>query len=237
MSKPFRFKQFSVQQDRCAMKVGTDGVLLGAWAESAEQPRHILDIGTGTGVVALMLAQRFAKAKILGIDIDSEAVLQASQNFRQTPFSDRLQARCVALQEFQASCKFSCIVSNPPFFTNGILPENTQRKLARHTTDFSFEMLFEKVAGMLSASGIFSIIVPIHDHQELICTAKRYALHCKKSCIVYPNPVKPAKRILLAFCLGKTASEIVEKLTIETMQRHHYTTSYRSLLTDFYLAF
>lgn len=237
MSKPFRFKQFSVQQDRCAMKVGTDGVLLGAWAKSVEQPLHILDIGTGTGVIALMLAQRFAKAKVLGIDIESEAVLQASENFRQAPFSDRLQARCTSLQAFQASCKFACIVSNPPFFTDGVLPENTQRKLARHTTNFSFEMLFEKVAGMLSVSGLFSMIVPIHDHQELICIAKRYALYCKEACIVYPNPEKPAKRILLAFCLGKTAPTVVEELTIETMQRHHYTTSYRALLTDFYLAF
>lgn len=237
MSSPFRFKKFAVRQDLCAMKVGTDGVLLGAWARLPEGALNILDIGTGTGVIALVLAQRFSQSNVLGIDIDVGAVAQAEENFRNSPFSSRLRVKCVDFQKFESSQQFDFIVSNPPFFTNGILPKNEQRKLARHTTDFSFEGLFDKVRKLLSPSGIFSMIIPKSEQEKLVQIAMQYGLYVREVCVVYPNSERPAKRVLLAFSCEQNQSVIVSDITIETEQRHHYTGAYKSLLKDFYLAF
>ncbi len=236
MSKSFHFKQFSIAQDRCAMKVGTDGVLLGAWAKMPEGGRSALDIGTGTGVIALMLAQRFSKLQIKGIDIDESAAKQAEENFKTSPFAHQLSVEQVALQDFHTDEKFDCIVSNPPFFTNGILPENKQRQLARHFTDFSLALLFDKVSALLAAEGIFSIIMPISEQENILKIAEDNGLHCQESCVVYPNPNKAAKRILLSFSFQKRESTH-STLTIETDIRHHYTFEYKKLFKDFYLAF
>ncbi len=236
MSKSFHFKQFSIAQDRCAMKVGTDGVLLGAWAKMPEGGQSALDIGTGTGVIALMLAQRFSEVQVKGIDIDESAAKQAEENFRTSPFTHQLSVEQVALQDFQTDEKYDYIVSNPPFFTNGILPENKQRQLARHFTDFSLELLFDKVSTLLAARGIFSIIMPISEQENILKTARENGLYCQESCVVYPNPNKAAKRILLSFSFQKR-ERVHSTLTIETDIRHHYTSEYKELLKDFYLAF
>lgn len=236
MSKPFRFKQFIVAQEQCAMKVGTDGVLLGAWAKQPENIRRALDIGTGSGVIALMLAQRFPQSNVQAIDVDEGAVAQADENFQNSQFANRLDVSHIALQDFRAAGKFDCIVSNPPFFQQGILPDNKQRCLARHTTQFSFEMLFEKVAVLLSAKGIFSLIIPKEQQKCAIEIAEKYRLYCAFCCVVYPNPLKAAKRVLLAFTLQNNKLQ-TEELTIETLERHQYTKAYRELLKDFYLAF
>ncbi|MBS9768871.1 MAG: methyltransferase, partial [Flavobacteriaceae bacterium] len=217
MSKPFHFKKFAVCQEECAMKVGTDGVLLGAWAKIPFAVQSILDIGTGSGVIALMLAQRFVEAKVVGIDIDEGACKQAEENFQNSPFAERLTVIHSALQNFQVEQKFDCIVSNPPFFSAGILPSNEQRELARHTTQFSFEMFFEKVAELLSDKGLLSIIVPINQAEKLLSLAEKSALYCHNYCTVFPNPNKESKRVLLTF--GKYNTHCAKsELTIETSQ-------------------
>lgn len=237
MSRPFHFKNFSVSQDRCAMKIGTDGVLLGAWANVLSKADNALDIGTGTGVIALMLAQRFLQLRVLGIDIDANAAEQAVENFQASPFSERLSARTVDIEHLEIGQKFDAIVSNPPFFTSGVLPENEQRKLARHTASFSFEMLFNKVAQLLTEKGVFSLIIPISLFDDIQNLGSLKGLFLKRYCIVHPNPVKPAKRILASFGFEKQESVIATELTIETDVRHKYTCEYKELLKDFYLAF
>lgn len=237
MSKPFHFKRFTVHQDVCAMKVGTDGVLLGAWARTPNSTGSILDIGTGSGVIALMLAQRFPQSNVLGIDIDKGAVSQANENFRKSSFANRLSVQHIALQEFDSTQQFDTIVSNPPFFTNGVLPMNEQRKLARHTTSFSFQMLFSSVVKLLSSKGVFSIIAPKSEQENLINLAMENGLCVKEICCVYPNPAKKSKRILLAFSREARKTELQTEIIIETEQRHHYTKEYKTLLKDFYLGF
>ncbi len=237
MSKPFHFKQFTIEQERCAMKVGTDGVLLGAWAKPPLQPQQILDIGTGSGVIALMLAQRFPSAKVTGIDIEQGAYEQAQENFQNSVFASQLTAKNTAIQNFNSTDKFDLIVSNPPFFTQGILPENTQRQLARHTSDFSFEVFFEKVSTLLTKEGILAIVFPKIEADSLIKMAVNYSLFCQEYCTVFPNPSKPAKRALLTFGLQKPPEIKHTELTIENNIRHEYTEEYQQLLKDFYLAF
>ncbi len=212
MSTPyFRFKQFTVRHDRCAMKVGTDGVLLGAWAgasessERASQPamtssiKHILDIGTGSGLVALMLAQRFHNAFIDGIDIDSSAVLQAKDNFSASPFSTRLCAYSSPLQDWQPQEKYDMIVSNPPYFSNSLLcPDNT-RTMARHNNTLSFAELFEHSDRLLSPCGTLALVLPADAEKEIMALSRLHHLYCVRLCRVHTTAAKPAKRILIAF--------------------------------------
>ncbi len=237
MSKPFHFKQFAVAQDGCAMKVGTDGVLLGAWTKAPQEVCQILDIGTGTGVIALMLAQRFANAEVLGIDIEKGAFEQAQVNFNSSKFAQQLSIKNISIQNFTSEHKFDIIVSNPPFFSQGVIPQDKQRLLARHTVSFSFEVFFEKMATLLAPNGILSIIIPKIDAEMLVEMAKKYGLFCEEYCTVYPNPEKDAKRVLLAFSLHKKEKTKQTSLTIETNERHQYTAEYQRLLKEFYLAF
>lgn len=212
MSTPyFRFKQFTVWHDRCAMKVGTDGVLLGAWAgtsessEEASQPaiisaiERILDIGTGSGLVALMLAQRFPNAFIDGIDIDSSAVLQAQDNFSASPFCARLRAYSSPLQDWQPQEKYDLIVSNPPYFSNSLLcPDNT-RTMARHNNTLSFAELFEHSDRLLSPCGTLALVLPADAEKEILAQSRLHHLYCVRLCRVHTTAAKPAKRILIAF--------------------------------------
>ena len=150
--KPFIFKQFKIQQDNTAMKVGTDGVLLGAWADS-ENATNILDIGTGTGLIALMLAQRNLKANITAIEIDEQASLQASENFNNSPWEIRLSIKNLKLQDFVVEEKFDLIVSNPPFFNNTFQANSSERNIARQTETLSFNELLKNTASLLSENG------------------------------------------------------------------------------------
>lgn len=157
----FRFKKFTIHQDRCAMKVGTDGVLLGAWAPGG---RRILDIGTGTGLIAIMMAQRFNDAEVVGIDIDCEACKQANENAEASPFGDRIRIENVSLQAYFSDNAdkglFDCIVSNPPFFENSLECPDSQRSTARHTVSLSFDDLMRIASQLLTADGVFSLIIP-----------------------------------------------------------------------------
>jgi tRNA1Val (adenine37-N6)-methyltransferase len=236
----FRFKQFEIKQENCAMKVGTDGVLIGAWAK-IEDAQHILDVGTGTGLIAIMLAQRTHSAKITAIDIDKDSYLQAKENVAKSNWNHRINVMHHSMQEFSSDLtkKFELIVSNPPYFSNAFKPVNQGRSLARHTDTLSFVEFFQYAVKLLTSEGRIAMIIPNEIHKGLIETAEGKGFFLKRLCTIFPNPEKPAKRMMLEFSKCHVpASEIVnEDLTIELYQRHIYSPKYMKLTADFYLKF
>ncbi len=232
----FSFKQFSIQQDRCAMKIGTDGVLLGAWTPIENNPFSILDIGAGTGVIALMLAQRSNAEQIDALEIDEEAYEQSVDNFENSPWSDRLFCFHAGLDEFveEPEDEYDLIVSNPPFYTDDYKSENEQRDLARFADAMPFEDLIEAAALLLSENGVFSVIIPFKEEESFLALAVAYELYPLKITRVKGTPTTEIKRSLLAFSRNENAIITAGELIIET-SRHQYTTEYIELTKDFYL--
>ncbi len=232
---PFQFKQFTIEQDKCPMKVGTDGVLLGAWADVAEAT-SILDIGTGTGLIAIMLAQRNAIAQIHGVEIDEATCKQAKQNMENAIWSDRLTAFPVAIQEFATTTSntYDHIVSNPPFFTGGTFSDNQDRNSIRHTVKLPHGDLLIAVRKLLQPKGKFSLILPYLEGLRFEEIATTYNLHCTRKLEVQAKADKPIERLLLQF--ERTAkTQIVEKLVIQREGRNDWTDEYINLTKDFYL--
>lgn len=194
----FRFKQFEVCHARCAMKVGTDGVLLGAWAKC--EGRRFLDAGTGSGLIALMLAQRFLDAVIDSIDIDADAVSQAQENFGHSPWSKRLTCRQISLQHLaqEVSNYYDAIVSNPPYFVDSLKNPNQQRQKARHTDTLSYEDLLLAAKKLLTDRGELSLILPAESEAIILSLATTIGFHPTRLVHVYSKPGKPVKRILIA---------------------------------------
>jgi tRNA1Val (adenine37-N6)-methyltransferase len=234
----FEFKQFTVQQDKAAMKVGTDGVLLGAWALINNNPTTILDIGAGTGLIALMLAQRSNAGQIDAIEIDENAYEQATNNFENSPWSDRLFCFHAGLDEFveEPEDEYDVIVSNPPFYKDDYKSENKSRDLARFEDALPFEELIEAAAFLLSEKGVFSVIIPYKEEENFIQMTIQCELYVKKITRVKGTPTSEIKRSLIAFSRNKTTEIILDDLVIETT-RHQYTTEYIELTKDFYLNF
>ena len=232
----FKFKQFSVEQDKAAMKIGTDGVLLGAWAPIDKNTYSILDIGSGTGIIALMLAQRSDADQIDAIEIDENAYEQAVENFENSPWSDRLFCYHAGLDEFmeEPEDEYDLIVSNPPFYTENYFSGDEKRDQARFTESLPFEDLVEAADLLLSENGIFAIIVPFKEEQKLIALAKDFDLFPMKITRVKGTPVAEIKRSLLAFSRNTTENFPVDELVIE-IGRHEYTPEYIDLTNDFYL--
>ncbi|HEX8576289.1 MAG TPA: methyltransferase [Flavobacterium sp.] len=232
----FQFKQFSVEQDRCAMKVGTDGVLLGAWVPIPENIFSVLDIGAGTGIIALMIAQRSFAEQIDALEIDEEAYEQAVDNFENSPWPDRLFCFHAGLDEFveEPEDEYDLIVSNPPFYTEDYHADDEQRAMARFTDAMPFENLVEAAAILLSENGIFAVIIPFKEEEKFIALAKEYDLHPIKITRVKGTPVTQIKRSLLAFSRSFVNDFLVDELVIET-SRHVYTEEYIALTKDFYL--
>ena len=198
MSKDiFRFKQFCIHHDRCAMKVGTDGVLLGAWG--CVEGKWILDIGTGTGIIALMAAQRNSEAKVLGIDVDEAAVLQAQENIAESPFNSRVECILQDILTFEPKMRFDAILCNPPFFTEDTLPDDKGRALARNSKSLPFPQLIKKVASLLAENGRFSVIIPNNLVQEFVGLCLNENLHLERRCIVRTKANKPPRRAMLEF--------------------------------------
>ncbi len=235
MSK-FQFKQFAIEQDRCAMKIGTDGVLLGAWTPIENNPFSILDIGAGTGVIALMLAQRSNAEQIDALEIDEEAYEQSVDNFENSPWSDRLFCFHAGLDEFveEPEDEYDLIVSNPPFYTEDYKSDNEKRDLARFTDAMPFEDLIEAAALLLSENGIFSVIIPFKEEELFLALAAAYELYPLKITRVKGTPTTEIKRSLLALSRNDNAIITIDELTIET-SRHQYTPGYIELTKDFYL--
>ncbi|MBF4472130.1 tRNA1(Val) (adenine(37)-N6)-methyltransferase [Flavobacterium sp. HJJ] len=232
----FEFKQFSVEQDRCAMKIGTDGVLLGAWTPIVNNPFSVLDIGAGTGIIALMLAQRSAAEQIDALEIDEEAYEQAADNFENSPWNDRLFCFHAGLDEFveEPEDEYDLIVSNPPFYSEDYKSSDDQRDLARFQDAMPFEELIEAAALLLSENGIFTVIIPFKEEEKFIALAKEYELFPLKITRVKGTPNSQTKRSLLAFSRNEIIKFSVDELIIETA-RHIYTPDYIELTKDFYL--
>ncbi len=232
----FTFKQFVVEQDRCAMKIGTDGVLLGAWAPIHNHPFSVLDIGTGTGIIALMLAQRSAAQQIDALEIDEAAYEQATDNFENSPWNDRLFCFHAGLDEFieEPEDEYDLIVSNPPFYAEDYKTENESRDLARFQDAMPFEQLLEAADLLLSEHGIFAVIIPFKEEENFTALAKEFELYPLKITRVKGTPTTEIKRSLLAFSRNKTTDLAIDELVIETA-RHVYTPEYIELTKDFYL--
>ena len=208
----FRFKQFEIEQDRCAMKVGTDGVLLGAWAQGG---RRVLDIGSGTGLISLMMAQRFPEAEVVGIDMDADACGQARENVMASPFRDRVEIECCRLQDFGGTSEaaedlksagvFDAIVSNPcllytsPFFVDSLKNPDSKRTMARHTDSLPFRDLFAGVKRLLSDDGIFSAIVPVEVVEQFVAESCILGFYLIRKCGVKTVERKQPKRFILSF--------------------------------------
>ena len=232
----FQFKQFSVEQDRCAMKIGTDGVLLGAWSPIPDNVFSVLDVGAGTGIIALMLAQRTNAEQIDALEIDEEAYEQAVENFENSPWGDRLFCFHAGLDEFmeEPEDEYDLIISNPPFYTEDYKTENEQRDLARFSDAMPFEDLVEAADLLLSENGIFSVIIPYKEEAKFIALAKDFDLFPIKITRVKGTPATEMKRSLLAFSRNHLEDFPVDELVIET-SRHIYTEEYIALTKDFYL--
>ena len=235
MKKPFQFKQFTVNQDQCAMKIGTDGVLLGAWTSVDNNPFSVLDIGAGTGVLSLMLAQRCDAQIIEALEIDDRAYEQCVENFEQSIWNDRLFCYHASLEEFaeEIDDKYDLIICNPPFYSEDYKTENKQRDLARFQDAMPFEHLLESAVKLLSNDGSFSVIIPFSEEKKFIELARTVGLFVKRILHVRGNPSAELKRSLIEFVFTSLKIEI-DTLIIETA-RHQYTKDYINLTSNFYL--
>ena len=239
----FSFKQFTIHQDRCAMKVGTDGVLLGVLApislENNDSFPKILDIGTGTGLVAIMLAQRTGgSAQISAVEIDSAAASQAQDNVDATKWN--IEVYNASIQDFTKSAneKFDLIVSNPPYFINSLKAPDKSRNTARHTDELSFEDLVGSAEKLLAEKGRFTVIIPFSSENEFIRIADAKNLFAESLVRVVPKVGKEAKRSVITFCKVSEKNNCntnVTELVIETETRHCYSEEFKRLTADFYL--
>lgn len=247
MEKLFKFKEFAINQDQCAMKIGTDSVLLGAWTSIDDHPYSILDIGAGTGILALMLAQRsqsvpMAAEIIDAIEIDDAAYEQCVENFESSPWSDRLFCYHAALDEFVKEfleddmdnmTTYDLIISNPPFYSDTYKSSDNQRDLARFVDAMPFRQLLESVSKLLSSEGQFSVVIPFSEEKEFIVLATKEHLYPNRILRVQGTPQSEIKRSFIQFSFKETTVN-TEHLIIETA-RHHYTEDYIALTKDFYL--
>ncbi|MFD1094283.1 tRNA1(Val) (adenine(37)-N6)-methyltransferase [Salegentibacter chungangensis] len=235
--KPFQFKEFSVSQDRCAMKIGTDGVLLGAWAPIKDSAFSILDIGAGTGVLALMMAQRSSAELIDALEIDENAYEQAVENFEASDWGDRLFCYHAAFDEFveemEEEEKYDLIVSNPPFYSAEYTSGDAERDQARFAEALPFNELLDGVSRLLSPEGNFCVIIPFTEEENFLKLAEQSGLFPQKITRVKGNKESKIKRSLMSLGFEKTGPE-TDELIIE-ISRHNYTEEYRNLVSPFYL--
>ena len=233
--KPFQFKQFSIQQDKTAMKVGTDGVLLGAWANLDFYPNSILDIGAGTGLIALMMAQRCDAEIIDAIELNDAAYEQTVENFENSDWADRLFCYHASLEEFtdEIEEKYDFIISNPPFYTSTYKELSEERAMARHAESLTYADLLESTSKLLSENGNCAFIIPFEEEKNFLKIAEENGLYPNRITRVKGAVNTPVKRSLLQLSFLKTEA-IQSELTLE-LSRHNYTEEYKSLVHDFYL--
>ena len=232
----FKFKQFAVNQDRCAMKIGTDAVLLGAWCPIDNNPKSILDVGAGTGILALMLAQRTNADQIDALEIDEEAYEQCVENFENSPWADKLFCYHAALDEFvdDPEDEYDLIISNPPFYSEDFKTADEQRDLARFQDAMPFEDLIEAADLLLSENGTFAVVIPYKEEERFIDLCAEYELYAVKATRVKGSQKTPIVRSLLAFKRYELSVLTADELVIE-INRHEYTEDYINLTQDFYL--
>jgi tRNA1Val (adenine37-N6)-methyltransferase len=235
-SEAFRFKKFSIEQDQCAMKVGTDGVLLGAWCNVADT-KKVLDIGTGSGVIAIMIGQRSEEAIVHGVEIDEAAFLQAEYNMAQADWADRLKAIKAAIQDYAKLSReaYDLIVSNPPFFSGGTFSHNQDRNNVRHTIKLPHGDLLIAARKLLTKNGRFCVILPLIEGLRFQEIAKKYALYCTKITEVRSRPDSSVERLLMQFEKTAVDQPIKDELVIYQQKGREYTSDYIDLTKDFYL--
>lgn len=226
----FKFKKFTVKQDNCAMKVGTDGTLLGAWANGG---KRILDIGTGTGLIALMMAQRFESALVTAIDIDSGACSQAESNSAESPYHERIKVVNSSVQDFQDD-KYDAIVCNPPYFVDSLKCPDSRRTVARHASELTFQELMSAASRLISYNGEFSMVVPSDVFSVIDGIAHVEGFRCVRKCSVKTVPKKQPKRVLVAY---SKRSDFFFENTEECIEdgQGHRSVWYSELTGDFYL--
>lgn len=245
----FQFRQFTVRQEHCAMKVGTDGTLLGAWARCPISPlgdkREVLDVGTGTGLIALMMAQRFPEARVMAIDIDAEAVQQAVENVAASPFADRIQVVQADVTTFDTPIRdirdircsdyiqYDSIVCNPPYFVDSLTCPDRRRTLARHDRSLSYRQLMTAASRLLADDGELSVVIPFDCRIRLEQEAALAGLSKVRQCAVHTTPGKPPRRYLLAF--RKHPAPLEEETGILEDSPGHRSSWYQQLTKDFYL--
>jgi len=232
---PFQFKQFAIHQDACAMKVGTDSVLLGAWTSLKHEPNTILDIGAGTGILALMMAQRSNAENIEAIEINADAYEQCVSNFEISSWADRLFCYHADLDELVAEMEiaYDLIIANPPYFTENNTTKNTARDLARRNDALPFSELIKSVAKLLSPTGEFAVIIPHKEFTVFTKLAQNQNLFANRVTHVRGTASSPIKRTLLQLSFTETSTP-TEILIVEEV-RHTYTNAYTLLTKDFYL--
>lgn len=228
----FQFRQFIIHQDKCAMKVSTDACIQGAWTPIGRQVKHVLDIGTGTGLLSLMLAQRSADIQIDAVELDRQAYTQACGNVLASPWADRIKMWQQDIRTFQPQHAYDLIICNPPFFNNSLLGDDTQRNSVRHTLSLAHTELFTVAERLLSASGYASILLPVAEHtgwEHIVATAGWHIVH--KLYVLPQAGSKPNRIISIA---GKHPQPLVEE-TLQIRDGNNYTEHFRELMRPYYL--
>ena len=233
----FKFKQFQVKQDRSVFKVGTDSVLLGAWAD-VSVTGTVLDIGTGTGLLVLMLAQR-CRASITGIEIDEPSYRQAAENAALSPWSGRINIRHTSLQDYMLSADktFDLIICNPPYFKDSMKSGNIAKDMARHDTGLSLEELINGVTTLMAPRGRFCLVLPSERYEDIIILCDHNELFLSRELAVKPTVSLPPGRHLLEFRRTGPGQIDRKEIAIERSARHDYTDDYREMTGEYYLAF
>ena len=228
----FSFRQFDIHQERCAMKVGTDGVLLGAWANGG---KRILDIGTGTGLIAIMMAQRYDEATVEAVELDEDAAQQAKENASASPFGNRIDIHSYAIQQYSVPIKFDSIVSNPPYFVDSLHNPDPQRSAARHACTLTYKDLFVAVKRLLASDGEFSAVIPTECLSQFTSEAYLAGLSQSRRCYIRTTPRKQPKRALVAFRHADESHSM--ESAEECLQNADGTRSlwYDTLTKDFYI--
>jgi tRNA1Val (adenine37-N6)-methyltransferase len=233
----FQFKQFAVDQSGCAMKINTDGVLLGALAE-ANDPKSILDIGTGTGVIALMLAQRFAVSKIDTVEIDEAAAATADRNFRASKFAERLTGNHLGFEEYfqqNPNQKYDLIISNPPFYIHSLKSPGEAKSIAKHTDEQFFDMLLSITSKQLTGEGLLWLILPVGTSLVVQEIARGYGLHLHTQINISSYPQSEPHRHIIAFSSAESSAAISNFIIYEEPKK--YTAQYEAALKDFFTIF
>ena len=233
MSAPFRFQQFSIQHDRCAQKVGTDGVLLGAWTNYS-RAITMLDVGTGSGLLALMAAQQNHELRIEAVEVEINAAQQAAENALASPWANRIKVHHTALQSFVPAQPFDLIISNPPFFSSSLQGPAQNRNLARHQESLSFGELLSFATAHLSEKGELSVIYPFDLIEGIVQTAGDRGLYLIRRCDLQPRTGKAFSRSMLAF--SREAKQVQTETLVIRLESGAYSPEHDALTREFYLS-
>lgn len=230
----FRFKQFTIHQDRCAMKISTDACIAGAWTDIPQPAKRVLDIGAGTGLLALMLAQKNSHVNIDAIELDAEAAVQAKENIMSSPWAGRVHVIRADAAVYPYSHTYDFIIANPPFFNNSLLGDTEQRNLARHTLSLSYQSLFDIINNCLGAVGMASVLLPSaeHKHWEKLLQDNNWSI--VKKLLIHPTEGKAANRVV-SICSRNNGLPYTEEHLCIRNQRGDYSDAFKQLMFPYYL--